>query len=264
MHRTRLEFSAPPWSRRLLLALGVFMSLGTISCGSGEDEDILVFAAASLVNVMADLEREFEASSDGRVSISFGGSQTLAQQIRRGAPADIFVSAGPFQTNELTAEGLVEGEAVEVLYNRLVLLVRPGVELKSIQELADESIARVGIADPVLAPAGRYAQQSLTTLGLWESIQDKLITGVDVRATMAYVESGNVDVSIVYKTDAAIANDAIVLDLVPLDSYSRVVYPAVLVNRPDRSALAESFMDFLTGQAAADLFRRYGFEPATQ
>ncbi|MDA1348321.1 MAG: molybdate ABC transporter substrate-binding protein [Chloroflexi bacterium] len=264
MNRTRLELSPPPWSRRLLLALGVFLSLGTVACGSGEEEDLLVFAAASLVNVMADIEREFEASSDGRVSVSFGGSQTLAQQIRRGAPADIFISAGPFQTSELAAEGLVEGEEVEVLYNRLVLLVRPGVELKSIQELANESIGRVGIADPALAPAGRYAQESLTTLGLWESIQDKLITAIDVRATMAYVESGNVDVSIVYKTDAAIAKDAIVLDLVPLDSYSRVVYPAVVINRPHRSTLAESFMDFLTGQTAADLFRRYGFEPATQ
>lgn len=224
----------------------------------------MVFAAASLVNVMADIEREFEASSEGRLSVSFGGSQTLAQQIRRGAPADIFLSAGPFQTSELVAEGLVDGEEVEVLYNRLVLLVRPGVELKSIQDLADESIARVAIADPALAPAGRYAQESLTTLGLWESIQDKLITGVDVRATLAYVESGNVDVSIIYKTDAAIANDAIVLDLVPLDSYSPVVYPAVVINRPHKSTLTESFMDFLTGQTAADLFSHYGFEPAAR
>ena len=244
-----------------LIVLVAIIVSSSAACGGGDDSSVLVFAAASLVNAMAEVESEFESRHDGSVSISFGGSQALAQQVRRGAPADLFISAGTFQTTELIEDGLVDGAEVEVLFNRLVLLVRPGADVRSIRDLVADSVGRVAIAEPELAPAGRYAQESLTALGLWEPVQDRLIKGVDVRATMAYVESGNVDVAIVYKTDAAVAEKAVVLDVVPTDSYSRVVYTAVLVKRPGRPQLAETFMEFLTGQAAADVFRSFGFDP---
>ena len=231
------------------------------ACGRGDDSPVLVFAAASLVNAMPEIEDGFEATHDGSLSISFGGSQALAQQIRRGAPADVFISAGTFQASELVEEGLVDGGEVEVLLNRLVLLVRPGAEVRSMQDLAGTSVNKIAIADPALAPAGRYAQESLTALGLWESVQDRLIEAVDVRATMAYVESGNVDAAIVYKTDAAVAEGALVLDVVPPDSYSPVVYTAVLLKRPGRSLKAGEFMEFLTSETAAGVFEKFGFEP---
>ena len=257
------RFQSRTASRTVGTLIVVVASLvsSSAACGGDEDSSVLVFAAASLVNAMAEVEEEFESRHDGSVSISYGGSQALAQQVRRGAPADLFISAGTFQTTELIEDGFVDGAEVEVLLNRLVLLVRPGGPVKSIQDLVGDSVGRVAIAEPELAPAGRYAQESLTTLGLWEPVQDKLIKGIDVRATMAYVESGNVDVAIVYKTDAAVADNAVVLDVVPPDSYSRVIYTAVLVKRPGRPQLAETFLEFLTSQAAAGVFRSFGFEP---
>ena len=231
------------------------------ACGRGDDSPVLVFAAASLVNAMPEIERGFESTHDGSLSISFGGSQALAQQIRRGAPADVFISAGTFQASELVEEGLVDGGEVEVLLNRLVLLVRPGAGVRSMQDLAGTSVSKIAIANPALAPAGRYAQESLVALGLWEPVQDRLIEAVDVRATMAYVESGNVDAAIVYKTDAAVAEDALVLDVVPPDSYSPVVYTAVLLKRPGRPLKAEEFIEFLTSETAAGVFEKFGFEP---
>ena len=210
------------WALWLLVVALTFV-IGP-GCGSRDDSPVLVFAAASLVNAMPEIEKRFEAIHEGTLSISFGGSQALAQQIRRGAPADAFISAGTFQASELVEEGLVDGGEVQVLVNRLVLLVRPGAKVRSMQDLAGPSVNKIAIADPALAPAGMYAQESLRALGLWETVQDRLIKGVDVRATMAYVESGNVDAAIVYKTDAAVAEDALVLDVVPPGSYSPVIY----------------------------------------
>lgn len=250
------------WALWLLVAS--FVLVIEPACGGGGDPPVLVFAAASLVNAMPEIEREFESAHDGSLSISFGGSQALAQQIRRGAPADVFISAGTFQPSELIDDGLVDGDEVDVLSNRLVLLVRPGAEVQSMEDLASASVNKVAIADPALAPAGRYAQESLARLRLWERVQDRLIEGVDVRATMAYVESGNVDAAIVYKTDAAVAEDARVLDVVPPDSYSPVVYTAVLLKRPERPRKAADFIEFLTSDTAAGVFEKFGFEPAAR
>ena len=245
-----------PW----LLAASLLLVIGP-ACGGEDESPVLVFAAASLVNAMPEIEREFESAHDGSLSISFGGSQALAQQIRRGAPADVFISAGTFQASELVDYGLVDGDEVDVLSNRLVLLVRPGARVQSMEDLAGASVNKIAIADPALAPAGRYARESLVALGLWESVQDRLIEGVDVRATMAYVESGNVDAAIVYKTDAAVARDALVLDVVPPDSYSPVLYTAVLLKRPERPSEADDFIEFLTSETAAGVFVRFGFDP---
>ena len=247
------------WTLWLLLV--IFFLMTQPACNSDDDSTVLVFAAASLVNAMPEIEREFESTHGGSLSVSFGGSQALAQQIRRGAPADVFISAGTFQASELVEEGLVDGDEVQVLLNRLVLLVRPGAKLRSMQDLTGTSVNKIAIADPALAPAGRYAQESLAALGLWEAVQDRLIEGVDVRATMAYVESGNVDAAIVYKTDAAVAEDALVLDVVPPDSYSPVVYTAVLLKRPGQPQKAEDFIKFLTSETAAGVFGKFGFEP---
>ena len=247
------------WALWLLAAS--FLLVFEPACGGDDESPVLVFAAASLVNAMPEIEREFESAHDGSLSISFGGSQALAQQIRRGAPADVFISAGTFQASELVDDGLVDGDEVDVLSNRLVLLVRPGVDMQSMKDLTGSSVNKIAIADPALAPAGRYAQESLTALDLWEDVQGRLIEGVDVRATMAYVESGNVDAAIVYKTDAAVADDAVVMDIVPPDSYSPVVYTAVLIKRPGRPRKAEDFIEFLTSETAATVFEKSGFDP---
>ncbi len=264
LRRSSLGRSEPRAVLWALMAAAIIMASGAAACGgAADDSPLLVFSAVSLIDAMAEIESEFESMHDASLSISFGGSQALAQQIRRGAPADVFVSAGAFQTSELVEDGLVDGGEVDVLRNRLVMLVRPGASVRSMLDLAERSTGRIAIADPALAPAGRYAQEALTTLGLWEHLQDRLVKGVDVRSTMAYVESGNVDAAIVYKTDAAVAEGVLVLDVVPTDSYSPVVYTAVLVRRPGRSGSAEAFMGFLTGETAAGVFRRLGFGPVT-
>ena len=243
--------------------MGLLMGVLAGCSSRADDSEILVFAAASLVDALTEIEREFEAQSDTSVAFSFGGSQTLAQQIASGAPADLFIAAGEFPIEFLAERELLEQDTVNLLSNKLVVVIRSdGVRLDSMEQLViKETVERVAIADPNLAPAGRYARESLTRLGLWDAIQDKLVIGVNVRATLAYVESGNVDAALVYQTDAAIAGDVQVLDIVPPESHSAIVYPAAIIKRSERKANAREFLEFLRGQAARSIFIKHGFQP---
>ena len=104
----------------------------------------------------------------------------------------------------LAERELLDQEASNILANKLVVVTRSDdVQIDSMAQLANKMVGRVAIADPDLAPAGRYARESLTRLGLWAAIPDRLVIGINVRATLAYVESGNGDVPADFQTDTA-------------------------------------------------------------
>ncbi len=223
-----------------------------------------MLAAASLADVMAEVEREFERTGDVDVSFSYGGSQSLARQIIGGAPADVFVSAGSHPMDELRAEGLIAGEPAELFGNTLVVATRSrSLSPESLAKLVGQGGARIAMADPELAPAGRYARQALESAGLWEPSGGWLVFAPDVRAALAYVQSGNVDAAIVYRTDAEAAGGVRTLDIVPVGSHERIVYPAAVVGRSSNQGQAARFVEFLREPAAQAIFRRHGFVPVT-
>ena len=251
-------------ANRALWLLAAFACIA--GCGPKNDAstEILVFAAASLADVMTEVEEAFERQSDVKVDISYGGSQLLAQQIASGAPADIFVSAGRFPVDFLKERGLLEPGWSSLLTNKLVVTspTSGGAGVTSLAELAAPEVRRIAIANPKLAPAGRYAQESLTQLGLWDRLQPKLVFASDVRATLAFVEAGNADAAIVYVTDARLARNVTISDVVPQDSYSRIGYPVAVVARSRGKAAALDFVAFLRGDEAGQIFAEHGFEPA--
>ncbi len=251
-----------------LLVAGCALWLVVVAAGcssQGQDSrDILVFAAASLADVMNQVVDSFERQHGTTVTVSYDGSQALAQQISRGAPADVFISAGAFPMDFLEERGLVSAESTNILTNKLVVVVESdSLEgWASVEQLASPQVERIAIATPELAPAGRYARESLQSLGLWDGLQSKLVFGSDVRVTLAYLEGGNVDAVLVYETDARVADNVTVLDIVPPDSYSRIVYPAAVVLNGDNLEQAQTFLKFLTGEKADEIFRSHGFAPS--
>ena len=246
-----------------LVRLLVYMTLCClllVTCGRGAaaEEDLLVFAAASLQDALEAVEAEVDGEVG--IAVSYGGSHMLARQLLAGAPADVFISAGAQPARLLVENGLADGETIEVVTNRLVVVtVQGGVVISTVDDLGDSAVGRLAIADPDMAPAGVYAREALVRLGLWERIGDKLILGSDVRATLAYVQTGNVDAAIVYESDAANARDVVIHDVIPDNSYTPVVYPAVVVSGSDKTIRAMEFVDMLRSDAAGAIFERYGF-----
>ena len=252
--------SLPYWAG-LVLAAGAALSL--LACSPDDAQgDILVFAAASLYEPLEEARASFERETGISVAVSYGGSQALAQQIASGAPAALFVPAGVFPVSFVEERVALAGEPVRILRNRLVLAGRPGegTYADSIAALAGADVERIAIADPELAPAGRYARESLESHGLWEQVLPKLVFAADVRAALAYVESGNADVALVYATDAASSQQVSVSAVAPEDSHSPIVYPAAVIAGSGQEGSAWKLVEYLRGAEARELFAKYGFD----
>jgi molybdate transport system substrate-binding protein len=226
---------------------------------------LLVFAAASTTNALSEASRAFERQSGARVVHSFASSSTLAQQIAHGAPAEVYLSANLKWMDYLEREGALEpGTRRRLLANRLVLVapaasplgrlrVGPGLEVPALLDGG-----RLALGDPAHVPAGIYARQALTSLGLWDGARERVAAAANVRAALALVESGEAPLGVVYATDAAISRRVKVVGEFPAASHPPIVYPAALV-RGRASPLGARYLEFLGSAQAAAVFRRHGF-----
>ena len=186
-----------------LLAVIALVLVSTVFSGCATDKqkpiELSVFAAISLTDALAEIGTAFSTEKGVKVYYNFAASTTLQRQLEKGAPADVFISASPRQVVALEANGLLEVESRRnLLTNRLVLVSDDdtSISVETPANLAAPEISRIAIGHPSIVPAGAYAKEALTHFGLWETIHPKLIFGADVRATLAYVTSGNVDLAI--------------------------------------------------------------------
>ena len=249
--------------RRLLLPALWALFLATLlpGCGSADD-DLLVFAAASLRDSLEEVGESFHETHGIRVRFSYGGSTAMAQQLARGAPADLFLSAGPGPMDLLEREGLLApGTRVDLLGNILVVVAADGNSNapSDPQDLLSAGVRRIAVADPQLAPAGAYAREALRSLGLWAPLESKLVMGADVRTVLTYVESGNADVAVVYGTDASTSPDLRVLWTFASETHSPVVYPVAVLQEAANRDGARLFRDLLLEEAAGEAFEVFGF-----
>ena len=233
---------------------------GAVSqCGG----NLLVLAAASLQPAAEEL-RNLYAQRNPNVNIDyqFAASGVLQGRIEGGTPADIFISAGQPQMDALAQEGLLlNGTRKDLLRNELVLIAGEGKNLKfsSFAGLVDSSITRIGIGKPETVPAGMYARETLTNLSLWDKIKHKLIYFRDVRQVLEGVESGDVDVGLVYRSDAVTGENIKTVAVAPAGSHSPIVYPMAILRRTNCPNEAAAFAAFLSSAEAGQVFTKYGF-----
>lgn len=232
----------------------------TVPFGCSRQPELTVFAAMSLTDALTEIGERFREEHRVQVSFSFAASSTLQRQFEKGASADVFISASSKQVAALAALDLVIRESRrDVLSNRLVLVAHASSPLTAGTVLTSDGISRIAIGQPAIVPAGTYAKEALTTLGVWDALQPKLIFGVDVRATLAYVAAGNVDVAIVYQTDARLSRDVKVLYAFPAEIHAPIVYPAVVLKDSSQERQARQFIDYLKSARATEIFEQHGF-----
>ena len=252
----------------MTLCMSVFM----FGCSSSTEETtaepktVTVLAAASLTDVMGELEASYEASHPNiDLVFSFAGSGALQTQIEEGAPADIFISAANKQMNALNEEGLMDSGSIrELLLNTVVLIVPNNSELglTSFEDVLNDGVNMIGLGEIESVPAGKYAQQVFESLGMWEEVEARANFGTDVRTVLSWVEMGEVDCGVVYATDAFTSDQVTIVAEAPEGSCDRVVYPAGIVAGSEVSAEAEEFLQYLESDEAAAVFESYGFTMA--
>ena len=225
-------------------------------------EELVIFGAMSLTDALTEISQRFGGERNVKVYCNFAGSSTLQRQIEKGAPADVFISASPKQIDALQQKGLLyEDSRQAILTNRLVLVapVNSSLSMADVGLLSEDSIRRIAIGEPSSVPAGIYGREALARWGIWDSVQSKLIPSPDVRSTLAYVESGEVDVGVVYKTDADISKKVKIIYEFPGSSHTPIVYPAAILQDTGHKVLAHAFLDYLQTTEVAAIFEKYGF-----
>lgn len=240
-----------------------FLLLLTASC-SNHRNDLTVFAAASLADVLQPVGKRFESEKGISVNYSFGGSWTLAQQVSLGAPADVFLSGGPGPMDLLAQKNLLAPESrSDLLGNTLVIVGQEqhNTDMFSPTNLLQGEVRRIAMGDPSLAPAGTYAREGLQSIGLWPDLRDKLVYGLNVRTALEYARSGNADVAIVYTTDVASDEQLRLLWTFPPKTHSPIRYPIAVIGRSDKPKKAAEFLEFLRSEVASGIFSDHGFDP---
>lgn len=223
---------------------------------------VLVFAAASLTDALKEIAASWEIAGGESVVFNFAASSLLARQIREGAPADVFLSADEAQMDGLERAGLVvPGTRRSVLSNTLVAVVPKDSALRiaSARDLAGKGVERLALAEPTSVPAGVYSKKFFERVGIWDALAPKVVPTENARATLAAVESGNVDAGIVYRTDAAISKHVRIAFEIPAAMGPAISYPFALVKGAPRETEARRFLAYLGSPAARAVFVRYGF-----
>ncbi len=228
-----------------------------------ESTTILVAAAASLKNSFDErlIPMFEEANPDIRVEGTYDSSGKLQTQIEEGLEADLFLSAAMKQMNALKDEQLIDADSiVELLENKVVLIVPAGTEPK-VSGFADITEAdMIAVGDPESVPAGQYAKEALTSLSLWEAVEEKASLGTNVTEVLNWVAAGSADAGIVYATDAASTDKVQVIAEAPEGSLkTKVIYPVGIVSASGKKEAAGRFMEFLQSPEALAVFEEYGF-----
>jgi molybdate transport system substrate-binding protein len=248
-------------ARQFIGTTAIFVSLLIVQANAWADE-ILVSAAASLTDVLNEISKDYQSKSKNTVKFNYGPSSGLARQIDEGAPADIFISADLPQMDSLDKKGrLKPGTRKNLLSNQLVIIVPADSKLAiaSPKDLLKADVKRIALAEPSSVPVGVYTSKYLTDENLWDQVKPKVVPVQDVRATLASVESGNVEAGFVYKTDAAVSKKVKIAYEVPIDKGPKITYPVAIVKDSKRKDAARDFMSYVQSSGAKDAFKKYGF-----
>ena len=246
----------------VLIFIFVLTSTGCSSINQSQPVGLTISAAASLRDVMEEVRLVWQQeSADVVLTFNFGSSGSLQGQIEQGAPVDIFVSAATKQMDVLQQQGLILTNTRKNLLMNQVVLIEPknALALKDFNDLRNGTVKRVAIGDPASVPAGKYSQEVLISLGIFELVGPKLILTKDVRQVLSYIETQNVDAGIVYLTDAKGSKKVKIVAIAPEKSHSPVIYPVAVLRDSKNVPAAQKFVQFLFSDQAKAIFQKHGF-----
>ena len=231
---------------------------------TGEADTVRVFAASSLIKVLLEVKHKFQIISSGNIHFSFAASSTLANQIARGAPSDIFISANKAWLDYLENQIAIDTSTKRsFLLNRLVIAAhKENLPIKILTKITILSLLgnnRLSIGDPTHVPAGIYGKQALQTLGFWNSVKNRLAPCSNVRAALAMLERNETPIGLIYRTDALNNKNVSIIFTFPDASHDRIEYFIVIVRRSVQSNVI-AFYNFLTSPDATKIYTNSGFE----
>lgn len=259
------------WSSWRVPVAALAVLFAVVSCGGGDTEapqerisagaegEIVVFAAASLTEAFTELGTKFEAENpEADVEFNFAGSNTLATQLIHGAPADVYASANTEQMQRVQDAGLVHGQPIVFVSNRLRIAVPEGnpANVHGLTAFGKEKLDIVICAPKV--PCGDLARQLFEIAGI-EPQPDSLAQ--DVKQVLTKVALGEADAGLVYRTDVASATRPVDGIDIPASGKAANDYEIAMLKRAPNKGGAQAFVDFVLSPTGQRVMKSYGFTP---
>jgi len=244
----------------LALAALVLAAAGAAACGSDEAR-LQVAAASDLRPLLEENRSELESAAGMPIAFVFGSSGQLQEQVLAGAKYAILLSADVRYVDILDDAGRVAADGrANYGVGSLALVWRDGVpDLSEPGELRRSDLERITIANPGHAPYGRAAQETLTTLGLWEELQPRIVLAEHVRQATDYVQTGNADAGLVALALVVRGNRPFVL--IDRRLHKPIVQAGAVIAGSGQEQAARQILEFLLGSRGRELLAEYGFEP---
>lgn len=245
--------------RPLLVVLAVGLSL--LAGASAIAAETRVAVAANFTEPAKAIAAKFEARTGHKATLNFGSSGQFYTQIANGAPFEVFLSADAERPTRAEAEGLaVASTRFTYATGRLVLWSRtPGLVDARGAVLARGKFEKLAIAEPRSAPYGLAAVETLTRLGLQDTLKPKIVTGSSITQAYQYVQTGAAELGFVALSQV-IAERGGSRWIVPTSNHTPIDQQAVLLKTGAGNDAAKAFLQFLKGPEAKAIVRRYGYE----
>ena len=246
----------------LLLAVLAFSFAcrGTRAPDVASPSELTVAAASDLTPAFEELGRAFEASQKIKVVFVFGSTGLLTKQIENGAPFDLFAAANVAYIDQLEQKGLIVlGTKRIYARGRITLWTRADSSLKieKIEDLAGADVHRIAIANPDHAPYGLAAREALQTVSLWDTVQPKLVYGDNIRQTLQFAETGNVEVAVVALSLSVQSKGRWVL--IPEELHKPLDQGLGIIRGTNNEQAARAFSEFVDGPQGREIMKKYGF-----
>jgi len=227
-------------------------------------EEVRVAVATNFLATLKEIITNFQADTGHTVVVSSGSSGKLYAQIKNGAPFDVLFSADVTRPQLLEEEGLaVKGSRFVYAVGRLTLWSPDSSVLHADAQrvLSARDFEHLAIANPKTAPYGRAAEQTLSKLGLWESLKDRIVQGENIGQTFQFVFSKNAQLGFVALSqvlDPKINGSGSRWD-VPISFHDPLDQEAVLLVTGKKNAVAQAFLDFVQGAKSLAIIERFGY-----
>jgi molybdate transport system substrate-binding protein len=220
---------------------------------------LIVAAAADLVFALRKIAPVFEREHQAKITLTFGSTGQLAQQIQHGAPVDVFFAANLAFVEDLRAKGAVLADSVETYaQGQIVLATQRGrLPLATLRDLTRNDVRRVAIANPAHAPYGMAAREALVSAGVWTQVQPKLVYGENIRQALQFLQTRNVDAAIIALSVADVPE--VRYTMIDPSLHRPIIQAAAVTARSRQPDLARAFIRFVNGPQGRPIMKRFGF-----
>jgi molybdate transport system substrate-binding protein len=240
----------------VLTAVIIFISLSSFA-----QEKILVAAASDLKFALDSVIVQFNSTRRRKVDVTYGSSGKLSEQIAHGAPFDIFFSADISYPEKLKENKKTVSEVYKYGKGRIVIWSKKIDPTKTeMHSLLDASIKKIAVANPLHAPYGKRAMESIEYYKL--SVKDKLVYGENISQTAQFVSTGAADIGIIALSLALSPNmkkEKGRYFLIPESSHQPLIQGAVITTTGRDKKLVAEFFEYIKSDSARSVLKYFGF-----